>query len=143
MLLPEYIFTEDRLAIGDSPAVPDSWVSHTAANETRHAYNPTAYDCTLTIFQGITDDDRQVAQITMDCASTIAAYTSRIMQDGQSVDIRSVFEEFEFVLEVLPTCSWDILHIDQHDPSDNQTGLIFVELDCWINDKGLFGLSNK
>ena len=143
LLLPEYVLTEDQLAIDGSPAIPDSWVSYTTANETRHAYNPTAYDCTLTISQSITDDDRRVAQITMDCASTIVTYTSRIMQDGQSVDIRSVFEEFEFMLEDLPVCSWDILHIDQHDPGDNQKGLIFADTDCWINDKGLFGLPNE
>lgn len=65
------------------------------------------------------------------------------MHDGQSVDIRSVFEEFEFVLEGMPICSWNILHIDQHNLGDNQTGLIFVKSDCWINGKNLFGLSNK
>lgn len=140
LFLPEYVITGDRLDIGGGPAIPDPWVSYATANETRHAYNPSAYDCTLTIAQSVTDDDRRVAQITMDCASTIVTYTSRMAQDGQSVDVRSVFEEFEFVLEDLPTCSWDILHIDQHDPGNNQTGLIFVNTDCWINDKGLFGL---
>lgn len=140
LLLPEYVLTEGQPAIDGSPAIPASWASYSTANETRRAYNPTAYDCTLAISQSITDDDRRVARITMDCASTIVTHTSRIMQDGQSVDIRSVFEEYEFVLEDLPVCSWDIMHIDQHNQGDSQKGLISADTDCWIDDKGLFGL---
>ena len=146
LFLPDYTIAEDRLAIdgaSGSSAIPDSWVSYTATNETRHAYNPTGYDCTLTISQNITDEDRRVIQTTIDCASTIATHTSRIVQDGQSVDVKSVFDEYEFVLEDLPTCSWDILHIDGHDSSPNQTGIIFVESDCWIFDKGLIGLPEE
>lgn len=98
------------------------------------------YDCNLSISQRITDDDRRIYQTIMDCATTIASPTSRIMQDGQSIPMMSVFGEYDVVLEDLPICDWDIQHMEKHDTDSDQTGLAMLESTCWIYDKGLIGL---
>ena len=140
MWLSGFIMTEEDLAVYDGPELPDVWTSYTADNETRHVYYRLGYDCNLSISQRITDDDRRIYQTTMDCATTVASPSSRIMQDGQSIPVMSVFGEYDVILEDLPICSWDIRHMEKlhdADSDSDQTGLAMLESTCWIYDKSL------
>ena len=141
--LSRSIMMEDDLTVHNGSDLPDVWTSYIEGNETRHVYNRSGYDCNLSISQRVTDDDRFIYQTTMDCATTIATSTTRIMQDGQSIPVMSVFGEYDVILEDLPTCSWDILHMVKYNDTNSdsdQLGLAMLKSDCWIYDKSLIGL---
>lgn len=143
MWLSGFIMTEKDLAVDAGPELPDVWASYMENNDTRHAYHRSGHDCSLYISQSITDDDRFIYQTTIDCDTTVSRPIPSAMQYDSSNPVMSVFGEYDVMLEDLPICSWDILHLIQHNDTDSysdQSGLVMLESDCWIFDKSLIGL---
>ncbi len=120
-----------------------TWIIFIFTNKTKYYYNPVTYDCTLTITQEITEEERYITTKTTDCATKITGYQSRTEIDGTTSRIKSVFSEFEFVLEDLPMCSLGLTYLVSHGvATGNHSGVIFTNSTCWIYDKSILGFGD-